>query len=161
MRLWHSKLIPLLDGRRLCDLHMSCCNLRGKGWGKRNEAVGYLYEDPLGEDALTVYHHKVLAEMEDRGYEPDERWWASGYCGKKRPRREADDNKYEEASWRNIPLKGHTVQIFKNDVTALMERGLPIEFSATEYVDSDLCPYRIYTVRRTDIDKKIQYGIRL
>lgn len=159
MRLWHSKLIPILDGKRLCDLHMSCCNLRGKGWGKRNAAVGYLYEDPLGEDALAVYHHKVMDEMENRGYRPKECWWDSDYCGAQRPVRKHDPEKYKEAYRRNIPLKGHTLQIFKNDVKALIERGLPIEFSVEEGYDSDCRHYRIYTVRRTDNNTQIKYGV--
>lgn len=126
MRLWHSKLIPLLDNRRLCDLHMSCCNLRGRGWGKRNAAVGYLYEDPLGEDALYVYHRAVLDEMMSRDFKVDERWLFPEYCGKQRDTRERNIVQLEEAAWRNIPLQGHTLQIFLNDVRALQERGLDI-----------------------------------
>lgn len=138
MRLWHSKLIPLLDGQRLCDLHMSCCNLRGKGWGKRNAAVGYLYEDPLGEDALTVYHHMVLKEMDKREYNFQVDWLNPQYCGKKRPLRSWNPKGYEEAYRRNIPLKGHTLQIYLNDVKALQERGLNIEMTiqGTTYIAS-------------------------
>lgn len=127
MRLWHSKLIPLLDGRRLCDLHMSCCNLRGKGWGKRNAAVGYLYEDPLGEDALTVYHHAVLKEMDARGYHFDVNWLNTQYCGKQRPLRAWNPQNYRTALWRNVPLLGHTLEIYMNDVATLKERGLDIQ----------------------------------
>lgn len=130
MRLWHSKLIQLLDGKRLCDLHMSCCNLRGKGWGKRNAAVGYLYEDPLGEDALYVYHMIALGEMEFRGYKYDERWLATPYCGKNRRLRQPSYVAVEEAYRRNIPLKGHTLRIYLNDVQALQERGLAIKLRA-------------------------------
>lgn len=138
MRLWHSKLIPLLDGQRLCDLHMSCCNLRGKGWGKRNAAVGYLYEDPLGEEALAVYHLMVLREMRTRGYSPDLRWLDESYCGKNRPLRLTDTSKFIEARRRNIPLKGHTLQIYLNDAKALQERGLNIEMTiqGTTYIAS-------------------------
>lgn len=127
MRLWHSKLIPLLDGRRLCDLHMSCCNLRGKGWGKRNAAVGYLYEDPLGEDALVAYHFRVLEEMERRGFKFDPLWIEDDYCGKRRERRKYDLKVHVKALLRNIPLQGHTLKIYLNDVKALQERGLPIK----------------------------------
>lgn len=126
MRLWHSKLIPVLDGKRLCDLHMSCCNLRGNGWGKRNAAVGYLYEDPLGEDALAVYHHMVLKEMTKRGYNYDPSWEQADYCGKKRPYRVCLWRNYKEACLRGVPLKGHTAEIFKNDLATLRERGLNI-----------------------------------
>ncbi len=158
MRLWHSKLIPLLDNRRLSDLHMSCCNLRGLGWGKRNAAVGYLYDDPLGEEALLVYHLEVIDEMQRRGFNVDERWLFPDYCGKKRDTREHDPEKYKEAYRRNIPLQGHTPRIFKNDVKVLIERGLPIELSVEDSRDNY---YRIYTVRRTDDNRKITYGIKL
>lgn len=161
MRLWHSKLIPLLDGKRLCDLHMSCCNLRGNGWGKRNVAINYLYDDPLGEDALTVYHHKVLKEMDARGYKFAVAWLDGQYCGKQRPMRQWNPKGYEEAYRRNIPLKGHDEQIFKNDVKALQDRGLPLELKITEGYDYDCQHYRIYTVKRTDTGVQTQYGVRL
>lgn len=159
MRLWHSKLIPLLDGRRLCDLHMSCCNLRGKGWGKRNKNINYIYDDELGEDALTVYHHIVIKEMERRGYKYDSAWVEAGYCGKNRPRREPSWSNYKKACLRNVPLKGHTLAMFKSDVDTLQQRGLPIEITHTTGYDYDCAPYVVYTVSNTD--RKIQYGIRL
>ena len=150
MRLWHSKLIPLLDGRRLCDLHMSCCNLRGKGWGKRNVAINYLYDDLLGEEALAAYHFLVLDEMNNRGYRYEPKWLNLSYCGKNRPGRTFDYSKYMEASWRNIPLKGHTLQIFLNDVRVLQERGLEIKLYCR---DVNGCAE--YTV--TKGDQKIYY----
>lgn len=152
MRLWHSKLLPLLDGKRLCDVHMSCCNLRGNGWGKRNAAVGYLYEDPLGEDALYEYHVRVLCEMEHRGYKPNKEWFEPHYCGKKRPSRPIDNSHLEEAYRRKVPLKGHTLQIFLNDVKALQERGVPIKLYCR---DVNGCAE--YTVIKDD--KKIIYVV--
>lgn len=135
MRLWHSKLIPLLDGKRLCDLHMSCCNLRGRGWGKRNISIDYLYKDYLGEDALAVYHHQVLKEMERRGYKYDSAWIVAGYCGKRRPERVVSWENYKEASQREVPLLGHTLEIFLNDVQALRERGLDIRLTGYTLTD--------------------------
>ena len=158
MRLWHSKLIPLLDGRRLCDLHMSCCNLRGNGWGKRNAAVGYLYEDELGEDALAVYHHKVLREMESRGYKYDTAWIVSSYCGKNRPSRTALPEKYMEACRRNVPLKGHTLEIYGNDIETLRARGLDIKCEY-KYDKDDKGPYVIHKASYNG--KETFYGVRL
>lgn len=129
MRLWHSKLIPLLDDKRLCDLHMSCCNLRGKGWGKSNVAINYIYKDPLGEEALAAYHHLVLDEMTIRDFKFDERWLDYSYCGKNRPSRSIDYRQHEEALLRNIPLEGHTFELYKNDVGTLQERGLDIKLT--------------------------------
>lgn len=127
MRLWHSKLIPLLDNKRLCDVHMSCCNLRGKGWGKRNVSINYLYDDPLGEDALCVYHHKVLVEMENRGFKYDSAWIIASYCGKNRPERVVSWPGYRDASRREVPLMGHTYKILLNDISDLQLRGLDID----------------------------------
>lgn len=128
MRLWHSKLIPFLDNKRLADVHMSCCNLRGKGWGKRNVSINYLYDDPLGEDALYEYHLRVLNEMEYRGMEPNELWFDPGYCGKQRARRPVDPSRVNEAERRRIPLLGHTDEILQKDIAALRERGLDIKY---------------------------------
>lgn len=159
MRLWHSKLIPLLDGRRLCDLHMSCCNLRGRGWGKRPKAVGYLYEDPLGEDALAVYHHLVLKEMDKRGYKFDSAWVEADYCGKLRPRRTCLWKNYEEACQRAVPLKGHDLRIFLNDVEALRERGLDIVFTCCKDFSFGGHMYDLYSVHRGDVHST--YAIKL
>ena len=127
MRLWHSKLIPLLDSRRLCDVHMSCCNLRGRGWGKRNVSINYLYDDPLGEEALAVYHDLVLTEMKHRGFHFDETWFDTGYCGRNRPFRIIDVDGYDEAAKREVPLLGHTYRILLSDIMDLKQRGLDIQ----------------------------------
>jgi uncharacterized protein (TIGR02328 family) len=116
---------------------MSCCNLRGKGWGKRNAAVGYLYEDPMGEDALARYHELVLEEMEYRGMEPDEKWWDTSYCGKNREAREVNWFNFEEVTRRNIPLQGHTLELYLKDIKALHERGLSIEVRSDKYTCMD------------------------
>lgn len=128
MRLWHSKLIPFLDNKRLADVHMSCCNLRGKGWGKRNVSINYLYDDPLGEDALAVYHHRVLAEMQLRGFNYQKEWESAAYCGKNRPARIPSLRKYLEACKRDVPLLGHTNEILQKDIKDLRERGLDIKY---------------------------------
>ena len=156
MRLWHSTLIPLLDGKRLCDLHMSCCNLRGNGWGKRNVAINYLYDDELGEDALAVYHMIVLKEMANRGYKFQDSWWDSTYCGKNRSLRAWNGENLEAALRRNIPLKGHTRELFENDVKALQERGLNIECMYASVRDVDGMHY-VYSV--TDGHTKVKYDV--
>lgn len=126
MRLWHSKLIPFLDNKRLADVHMSCCNMRGNGWGKRNVSINYLYDDPFGEEALAAYHIKVLHEMFDRGFNFDKRWYDVAYCGKNRAPRKTNLNMYYEARAREVPLLGHTDEILQKDIKALRERGLDI-----------------------------------
>lgn len=158
MRLWHSKLIPLLDGRRLCDLHMSCCNLRGLGWGKRNKNIDYIYDDELGEDALAVYHMLVLKEMERRGYNFERRWIEANYCGKRRQARVCDYSKFKKACWRNVPLKAHNLKFFMNDVKTLQERGLNITLHRFADLD-DIGYYVSYTVSRENTT--IYYGIRV
>ena len=150
MRLWHSKLIPLLDGRRLCDLHMSCCNLRGKGWGKPNKSINYIYDDPLGEDALAVYHLLVLRAMHSMGYDYDDKWEDPDYCGKNREARQGNYRDYYVARRRNIPLKGHTLQMYLNDVKALQERGLDIKLDVQQCQDSN-GSYTLYRASRNGI----------
>lgn len=157
MRLWHSKLIPLLDNPRLSDLHMSCCNLRGLGWGKRNRNINYIYDDPLGEEALVVYHMLVLKEMERREYNFDRKWIEANYCGKRRQARVCDYAKFKKACWRNVPLKGHTLRFFVNDIKTLQERGLDITMHHYSDID-DEGTYTTYIVSRGD--KTIYYGIR-
>jgi uncharacterized protein (TIGR02328 family) len=137
---------------------MSCCNLRGKGWGKRNKNINYIYDDPHGEDALAVYHRLVLAEMGRRGYNFDPQWYDGAYCGKNRDLRKIDPEGYGIACWRNVPIKGHTPQFFKNDVETLKARGLPL--ALTRYVN--VCegdPYLVYVV--TKGRERITYGIKL
>ena len=122
MRLWHQALLPILDGPRLLDTHMSCCNLRGLGWGKKNSAVDYVFKDPRGEDALAVYHNAVLREMQDRGYNFDKQWYDFKYCGKRRPLRDANVELCIAMLPLQVALAGHTEDIFLSDVQALVDR---------------------------------------
>lgn len=72
MRLWHQKLIPLLDRQRLLGQHRECAALRGKGWGKKHSVVDYAFTyDPA---RLVAYHYLIMNEMEKRGYHPDPIW---------------------------------------------------------------------------------------
>lgn len=158
MRLWHSRLIPLLDNHRLSDLHMSCCNLRGLGWGKKNKNINYIYDDPLGEEALAVYHYKVLREMEKRGYNFDDKWFAFNYCGKRRQARTVNPAMLKLALWRDVPLQKHTLDFFLNDVQTLKDRGLTI-FTDVIVDEDDQGWYNIYIVKTND--KEISYGVRL
>ena len=87
MRLWHTSLIPQLDGMRLVDQHRTCCCLRGNGWGKKNILLNFVFEDPNGEEALYLYHIKVIAEMNNRGFYHEPLWEHIEYCGKNRPTR--------------------------------------------------------------------------
>ena len=127
MRLWHQALLPILDGPRLLDTHMSCCNLRGLGWGKKNSAVDYVFADPRGEDALAVYHNAVLYEMYKRGYNFDQKWKDFAYCGKRRPARKANYDLCWGMTQLQVALVGHTEDIFLSDVQALVDRGVDIQ----------------------------------
>jgi len=129
MRLWHQALLPILDGPRLLDTHMSCCNLRGLGWGKKNSAVDYVFADPRGEDALTVYHFAVLTEMEKRGYKYDPNWSIAAYCGKRRRMRKVNHKVIWGMLQLQVALVGHTEDIFLSDVHALSDRGVDIKLS--------------------------------
>lgn len=72
MRLWHQKIIPLLDRQRLLGQHRECAALRGKGWGRKHATVDYVFtHDP---NALVAYHYLIMDEMQARGYNPDPIW---------------------------------------------------------------------------------------
>lgn len=72
MRLWHETLLPLLDNQRILGQHRECCALRGKGWGKKNMVVNYVFNHTKFE--LEQYHYKVMQEMDKRGFKYDDKW---------------------------------------------------------------------------------------
>ena len=84
MRLWHQKLIPYLDKKRLLGQHRECCALRGKGWGKKHSVVDYVFEHGL--DHLYEYHLLVMNEMAQQfNANIDVSWYDRTYRGKNLP----------------------------------------------------------------------------
>lgn len=81
MRLWHYKLISILDRQRLLGQHRECCALRGNSWGKNHSTVNYVFDYPPA--LLVQYHFKVMEEMRRRNYFVEERWKTGLYRGKK------------------------------------------------------------------------------
>lgn len=82
MRLWHQKLIPYLDDRRLLGQHRECCALRGGGWGRKHSVVDYVFRyEPA---RLYEYHLLVMSEMTGRGFNFDWHWYGPLYRGKNR-----------------------------------------------------------------------------
>lgn len=80
MRLWHQRLIPYLDSKRLTGLHLDCCLLRGGAWGKKNSMVDYIFQyEPT---FLVIYHKVVMKEMETRGYNINQNWYNPIWRGK-------------------------------------------------------------------------------
>lgn len=86
MRLWHQKLIPHLDKKRLLGQHRECCALRGKGWGKKHSVVDYVFKHGL--DHLYAYHCLVMHEMLSRQFNAniDAKWYNRLYRGKRLPK---------------------------------------------------------------------------
>ena len=80
MRLWHQKLIPYLDNKRLLGQHRECCALRGKGWGKKHSVVDYVFK--YTPSHLYEYHLLVMQEMMHRNYNVDGHWYGRLYRGK-------------------------------------------------------------------------------
>lgn len=105
---------------------MSCCNLRGLGWGKKNRAVDYVWIDSHGEDALAVYHIAILKEMEYRGYNFDPRWMDLGYCGKRRNPRVVNEDVCRSLLRKQVALEGHTPEFFVLDLETLIKRGVEV-----------------------------------
>ena len=80
MRLWHESLLSKLPRQQLLGQHRECCALRGAGWGRKHSVVNYVFtHDP---EYLYVYHCRVIDEMKNRGYHPDEIWYNASYRGK-------------------------------------------------------------------------------
>ena len=80
MRLWHQKLIPYLDDKRILGQHRECCALRGGGWGRKHSVVDYVFgHEPA---RLYAYHVLVMDEMTRRGFRPDALWYDRLYRGK-------------------------------------------------------------------------------
>ena len=79
MRLWHQDLIPHLPRQQLLGQHRECCALRGKGWGRKHATVDYVFTHL--PEYLIAYHYKVMDEMKNRGYHPDETWYNPNYRG--------------------------------------------------------------------------------
>ena len=90
MRLWHQKLIPYLDKKRLFGQHRECCALRGKGWGKKHSVVDYVFKYRL--DRLYAYHCLVMNEMVRQfNANIDVNWYNRLYRGKSLPKATLDD----------------------------------------------------------------------
>ena len=83
MRLWHQYLIHYLDDKRLLSQHRECCALRGKGWGKKHSVVDYVFKYDRAH--LYAYHRLVMAEMCQRGFNVDGKWYSRLYCGTNLP----------------------------------------------------------------------------
>lgn len=81
MRLWHQKLIPYLDDKRILGQHRECCALRGGGWGRKHATVDYVFRYKPAR--LYVYHLDVMNEMTKRGFRPSTSWYNRLYRGKK------------------------------------------------------------------------------
>lgn len=72
MRLWHEKLLPHLSKQWLLGQHRECCALRGKAWGKKHNAVDYVFKLPMF--CLYRYHIKVMKQLEVMGVNIDIKW---------------------------------------------------------------------------------------
>ncbi|WP_449451515.1 TIGR02328 family protein [Streptococcus suis] len=83
MRLWHEQLISKLPRQQLLGQHRECAALRGAGWGRPHATVNYVFTHSPYK--LYQYHCLIMAEMESRGYKPDEKWKNPLYRGKATP----------------------------------------------------------------------------
>lgn len=81
MRLWHQKLLPYLDKKRLLGQHRECCALRGKGWGRKHSTVDYVFKYDLSH--LYQYHCLVMHEiLQQYDYDIDDQWYVRLWRGK-------------------------------------------------------------------------------
>jgi len=89
MRLWHEALLPYLPRQQLLGQHREVCALRGRGWGRNHSVVNYVFTHP--KEWLWAYHMRVMAEMINRGYNPDIKWSQIWYQGESMPARDKDE----------------------------------------------------------------------
>jgi len=139
MRLWHQALIPYLDNQRLCDLHQTCCNLRGLGWGKKNRLINFVYEHPFGEEALVAYYYSVLLEMDRRHFNFETLWMQPDYCGKRRERRQYVPKVLKALRMTGVIYPQQDNAFLKKDIQDLIDRGAPVSEevrSMLEVIDS-------------------------
>ena len=81
MRLWHQRLIPYLDDKRILGQHRECCALRGGGWGRKHSTVDYVFRHEPAR--LYAYHLLVMDEMIKRDFNPGGPWYNRLYRGQK------------------------------------------------------------------------------
>lgn len=83
MRLWHQKLIPYLDDKRILSLHREVAALRGGGWGRKHATVDYVFRHEPAR--LYAYHLLVMDEMTRRNFTVASPWFNRLYRGKVLP----------------------------------------------------------------------------
>jgi uncharacterized protein (TIGR02328 family) len=126
MRLWHESLIEKLPRQQLLGQHRECCALRGKGWGKPHSTVNYVFNHSPYK--LFQYHLKVMKEMGERGYHPDEKWLNPLYRGQSCeaylelkeliqtfPIYPEHNDQYLEVCEKNLKEKGIVIETRKDD----------------------------------------------
>jgi uncharacterized protein (TIGR02328 family) len=122
LRLWHQKLIKIIDNQRLLGQHRECCALRGKGWGKKHSTVDYIFDYPF--EYLVAYHLKVIWEMWDRDYNPNINWLGHKYRGKSCKPKEQIKNKIIEMELNCHPIyPEHDKKYLAECINNLLEKG--------------------------------------
>ena len=105
---------------------MTCCNLRGKGWGKRNVNINYIYDDELwGFERLVYYHTLVLNRMDALGWNFKRSWLDDRYRGTSL----GMDSSFDFETWKTS-FKGdkrhfiaHNQEFLVRDIQTLNQRG--------------------------------------
>ena len=122
MRLWHESLLPLLPRAQLLGQHRECCALRGGSWGRKHAVVDYVFVHP--REYLTVYHRRVMAEMESRGYQVNPLWMQPGYRGQVCHPYEADGELLSQLEGRRPVYPEHDSQYLQECVDNLAAKGI-------------------------------------
>lgn len=133
MRLWHYKLIEVLDVKRLLGQHRECCALRGNGWRKNHSTVDYVFK--YHPHCLFSYHKDVMNQMETRGFNVTQAWWDKNYRGKNcRPWRE-DELACEDPV--EIPYPEHNKQYLKKCVSLLKKKNYEFYKDLEKKIDAN------------------------
>ena len=130
MRLWHERLIPYLPRAQLLGQHRECCALRGLSWGKKHAVVDYVFTHPI--EYLYVYHLRVMAEMQRRGYHVEEAWRRPVYRGRRSVPAEADVSLINDLQLRFPVYEEHNAVYWQACLENLRQKGISLELAEKE-----------------------------
>lgn len=130
MRLWHQALISRLPLNHLTEQNKECCSLRGRGWGKSQTSINYVFvHSPL---ALISYHNLVMDEMDERHQHVDPEWHNELYRGKNYPIWNPEQFKFHDFSGPTI-YKEHDDYYYRECMEALLMKKGSNKHKMTSY----------------------------
>ena len=122
MRLYHWELIKYLPKNQLLNQHKECCGLRGKGWGKNQSTVNYVFKYNPAE--LADYHVLVIWECMNRKYKINKRWINYDFRGLQN--RSWTDEELTRSERLGGKYPEHTTEYLAECINLLKSRGVDV-----------------------------------